>query len=586
MAIKRLRDSRPKAPLGALLPLVSAGIQLGTQLWGQYNQSKLQNKQIEQQNKLYEAQQLNQANTNTAMSLNNYFSTEKPDDPYHIYEYGGKSKAKRRLRHRGKTKFEVEPDEYIYSPKGLRVTDGGIALPVGNGGYYIVDGFTHDQVNEKGKTGVGVEIPKNGEAIVFSDKVGDVIEGMGPATAAMSGYPPSLLYPLQEGKKQMLGIPNTYGYRPKALFGYRTGGKRRLPAGQEYSQLIKDNANNWLTNTMRTPRYSLRYNGLHSSDYRNNLLSSILTDTNNDLRGYTPSDGTIDNTNPHYVQSDGTISENALGTQELVVPGQKHVFSRPSRETIYQPKGTSAPLSDPLLGSGRISFADRIGAAWKPVDVANLGVNLALATIPNFVSKSVFDAGIRANLDKYAKTLGNFSYTPFGYTSMNTKVNSLSKHAATEREYQDALRTTLANTASSSNAMNKANLANTQRAMEHAKIYDEDLNKNIELRMQDAAMRNEAAKSNALARSEYDKYLLDAYGKYYDKELDFTASKDERFNNMAQSISDAVGLFAQTGMDRLNDIHLYQLAGLRNGATRDYMLQNLPWLRQYYKGLV
>ena len=99
------------------------------------------------------------------------------------------------------------------------ITDGGVAIPLGNG-LSLLRGATHEDVNETGQTGIGINTGRgeieaeNGEVIqntgrelrIFSDQ--PMFNGISPADAVQAGYNPNRVFNAQERVKSKLGIRN------------------------------------------------------------------------------------------------------------------------------------------------------------------------------------------------------------------------------------------------------------------------------------------------------------------------------------------------------------------------------------------
>lgn len=99
------------------------------------------------------------------------------------------------------------------------ITDGGVAIPLGNG-LSLLRGATHEDTNETGQTGIGINTGKgeieaeNGEVIqntgkelrIFSDQ--PMFNGISPADAVQAGYNPNRVFNAQERLKSRLGIKN------------------------------------------------------------------------------------------------------------------------------------------------------------------------------------------------------------------------------------------------------------------------------------------------------------------------------------------------------------------------------------------
>ena len=166
---------RPKAFWGALIGAAASLIGTGMSIAAQ---SRSQKEALAEQKRIQDEQERQARAEATTNSLNNYFATLKDvQDEEFEFKRGGR----RRLRN-----------------AGLHITDGGVAIPVGNN-TFLLRGSLHDEVNESGKTGIGLKsgntefeaqnneiIDKRGKDVrVFSAE--PMINGVSPAELVLSG---------------------------------------------------------------------------------------------------------------------------------------------------------------------------------------------------------------------------------------------------------------------------------------------------------------------------------------------------------------------------------------------------------------
>lgn len=113
--------------------------------------------------------------------------------------------------------------------KGIYITDGGDATKIGNN-TYLLRGGSHEDVNETGQTGIGINVggneveaeggevaqKKNGALRIFSAQpiLGN---GMSPAQAILRGYNKDSVFSQQQAFKKRNGLKDDG--RPKAAFG-------------------------------------------------------------------------------------------------------------------------------------------------------------------------------------------------------------------------------------------------------------------------------------------------------------------------------------------------------------------------------
>ena len=200
---RKLRNcgNRPKAFWGALIGgLISAGVGAYSNYKNAKAQANLQREQMEQQNRLMrEANERNRAQQ-TAATLNNYASAleDVEEEPYVQYKSGGR----RKLRN-----------------AGARIVDGGYAIPISNDAS-LLQGSLHNQINESGKTGIGIKVgnkeieAENGEVVqkkgnelrVFSAQ--PMFDGISPAEAILDGVNKDAVFKAQEAIKRRYHLRN------------------------------------------------------------------------------------------------------------------------------------------------------------------------------------------------------------------------------------------------------------------------------------------------------------------------------------------------------------------------------------------
>lgn len=193
---------RPKAWLGAVIGAASS---LASGLIGSRSAKKQQEEALRQQRNQAIMQQNAQLASvyNSALAGNaNLANIDYTDNM--IYRCGGRKKARSGIARR------------LESPY---ITDGGVAIPLGNG-LSLLRGATHEDINETGQTGIGINTGKgeieaeNGEVIqntgkelrIFSDQ--PIFNGISPADAVQAGYNPNRVFNAQERVKSRLGIKN------------------------------------------------------------------------------------------------------------------------------------------------------------------------------------------------------------------------------------------------------------------------------------------------------------------------------------------------------------------------------------------
>lgn len=202
---------RPKAFWGAVIPAVAS---LVGGIISSSASARNQREAIAAQNRLQEQQNQAQQSLAAANTLNNYFSTlnEDEDDMRVLYKKGGR----RKLRN------------------AAQITDGGYAIPI-DYSTYLLQGGSHNQVNETGQTGIGINAggkeieAEGGEVIqrkgnelrVFSNQ--PILNGVSPSEAVLEGANKNEVFKAQEAIKRRYNLRNGYsspvGNRRKALWG-------------------------------------------------------------------------------------------------------------------------------------------------------------------------------------------------------------------------------------------------------------------------------------------------------------------------------------------------------------------------------
>lgn len=189
----RLRGERPKAFWGAL---VGGAMNLIGSAISSKSQARAIRRQIEAQKEAARTQLELANNSNLASTLNSYATATRSyndEDDYNLkYRLGGNKRL-------GSNK--------IY------ITDGGDATKIGND-TYLLRGGSHEQTNETGQTGIGINVggneieaeggevaqKKNGALRIFSAQ--PMLGGISPAQAVMSGASKDKVFNAQQQFKR------------------------------------------------------------------------------------------------------------------------------------------------------------------------------------------------------------------------------------------------------------------------------------------------------------------------------------------------------------------------------------------------
>lgn len=174
----RLRGERPKAFWGAL---VGGAMNLIGSAISSKSQARAIRRQIEAQKEAARNQLELANNSNLASTLNSYATATRSyndEDDYNLkYRLGGNKRL---------------------GSNRIYITDGGNATKIGSD-TYLLRGGSHEQTNETGQTGIGINVggneieaeggevaqKKNGALRIFSTQ--PILGGISPAQAVMSG---------------------------------------------------------------------------------------------------------------------------------------------------------------------------------------------------------------------------------------------------------------------------------------------------------------------------------------------------------------------------------------------------------------
>ena len=194
----RLRGGRPKAFWGAL---VGGAMNLIGSAISSKSQARAIRRQIEAQKEAAQTQLELANNSNLASTLNSYAAATRSynnEDDYNLkYRLGGNKRL---------------------GSNRIYITDGGDATKIGNN-TYLLRGGSHEDVNETGQTGIGINVggneveaeggevaqKKNGALRIFSAQpiLGN---GMSPAQAILRGYNKDKVFSQQQSFKKRNGL--------------------------------------------------------------------------------------------------------------------------------------------------------------------------------------------------------------------------------------------------------------------------------------------------------------------------------------------------------------------------------------------
>lgn len=221
----RLRGERPKAFWGAL---VGGAMNLIGSAISSKSQARAIRRQIEAQKEAARTQLELANNSNLASTLNSYATATRSyndEDDYNLkYRLGGNKRL---------------------GSNRIYITDGGNATKIGND-TYLLRGGSHEQTNETGQTGIGINVggneieaeggevaqKKNGALRIFSAQ--PILGGISPAQAVMRGASKDKVFTAQQQFKKIHHLSDD-GDRAKwgigwidSLFGNDTPKKRTV----------------------------------------------------------------------------------------------------------------------------------------------------------------------------------------------------------------------------------------------------------------------------------------------------------------------------------------------------------------------
>lgn len=190
----RLRGERPKAFWGAL---VGGAMNLIGSTISSKSQARAIRRQIEAQKEAARTQLELANNSNLASTLNSYATATRSYNDEDVYNL----------------KYRLGGNKRLGSNR-IYITDGGNATKIGND-TYLLRGGSHEQTNETGQTGIGINVggneieaeggevaqKKNGALRIFSAQP-ILSNGMSPAQAILRGYNKDKVFSQQQAFKK------------------------------------------------------------------------------------------------------------------------------------------------------------------------------------------------------------------------------------------------------------------------------------------------------------------------------------------------------------------------------------------------
>ena len=499
MAKKRLRDERPKAIWGAIIPAV---LSTAASIYGTSESAKQQKEAIRRQQEQINAQNRLTNLGNQATTLNNYFASIPEDDREYIYALGGKAGRKGRK---------------------LKITDGGVGVPLGDGMFFL-EGGSHADVNESGQTGIGLKVgnkpfeAEGGEivrrtpqgAVVYSDRLPIDNNGTTPVDLIMAGENPDRVQMIQDTVKQMLGL----GRRRLRNAGSSPVERTKAPLGGIFPYSPFN-----LTKEVTGNRWYTQRNLFGNNNYR--LGEALLRQTPG---------------------PDGSM----LPLPDKAFDTVARLRNQPVSEVrAGNPAQTDTNVS-PLYGMKNNPWR----AEWGLADWVGLGTNIAGSLLANTHRNAHWNSVMSA-YDDFEKSLQG--YTPSGFVAGPTRYDNTAKLAATSRLADNSRRNIFRNTASSSNTLNRMQDVNITEAEELNKIFDENALRNFEARRDNATQFNEYMRQEAANRNQYNAKMAGIRSELAMNKAAMMNANLESNVGMINGIGQSIGNFLQQGIDRYED---------------------------------
>lgn len=261
----RLRGERPKAFWGAL---VGGAMNLIGSAISSKSQARAIRRQIEAQKEAARTQLELANNSNLASTLNSYATATRSyndEDDYNLkYRLGGNKRL---------------------GSNRIYITDGGNATKIGND-TYLLRGGSHEQTNETGQTGIGINVggneieaeggevaqKKNGALRIFSAQ--PILGGISPAQAVMSGANKDRVFNAQQQFKRIHYLSDDGNKLRNGGLTSKDRGSSKHPYPSVSSKDFAGGGRSYPIPTKADAVDALRLAGLHGrSDVRSKVFS-------------------------------------------------------------------------------------------------------------------------------------------------------------------------------------------------------------------------------------------------------------------------------------------------------------------------
>lgn len=261
----RLRGERPKAFWGAL---VGGAMNLIGSAISSKAQARAIRRQIEAQKEAARTQLELANNSNLASTLNSYATATRSyndEDDYNLkYRLGGNKRL---------------------GSNRIYITDGGNATKIGND-TYLLRGGSHEQTNETGQTGIGINVggneieaeggevaqKKNGALRIFSAQ--PMLGGISPAQAVMRGASKDKVFSAQQRFKSRHHLSDDGGKFRNGGLTSKDRGSSKHPYPSVSSKDFAGGGRSYPIPTKADAVDALRLAGLHGrSDVKSKVYS-------------------------------------------------------------------------------------------------------------------------------------------------------------------------------------------------------------------------------------------------------------------------------------------------------------------------
>lgn len=408
--------------------------------------------------------------------------------------------------------------------KGIYITDGGDATKIGNN-TYLLRGGSHEDVNETGQTGIGINVggneveaeggevaqKKNGALRIFSAQpiLGN---GMSPAQAILRGYNKDKVFSQQQAFKKRNGLKDDGSKLRNGGLTSKDRGSSKHPYPSVSSKDFAGGGRSYPIPTKADAVDALRLAGLHGrSDVRSKVYSkypslrkkSLLGSCSRPVKGMRPkaAKGIFVPYNKRYTSIYDAPdydydydAGNALGNNEAVVTAKriKPTFMKPNNDAmnIINHPANETPYIPQRHNRSRTIFSGG--------DYLGLGIDTlaALSTgLVNYNTAGKYTLPDRAPIIQASKL-------PTTY-NVNPEIEEV-------KRYRDRLtEQTFNNTSSSVAALNRSGAINLDALSNLSKLWATKENEENKMLTEDAKnqqtvaaqnVQNELARQSEIAR--------------------------------------------------------------------------------------